>query len=510
MSRFSIEVKKNSFNITAAIIATFLALFLFWGYQYGTENHAIVIPFLKKFINPGLYPGDYLIAQKPFFLNYFWDFLGAIIKYTNLPITTLFFICHNITLLIFFAAFGLVSQKLFNDRRVTALAILMLLASPFNPLGGTGLFGSALANQTASLPLCLMAIYFFLEKRYITPLAITGAAFFIHPLSAFYTFIILCSGLYRERKKISTKEALAGPFLFLLIISPLLWQRLIAAPQSLHFFQADPLWLKLLHMRSGGHISILSMGAGTLIKFPILVALFLWSLKNKPAGDTHAKIISFVKTIFLLCVAAFFFTEIIPLTFIVQMQFFRSSQIFLYIALVYIANSLLYEITRPASRWRLIIIAMLIITTGWAVIKPRTFSIGNAQNKNWINAQLWARDHTAIEAMFITPPEVEGFRIESERTIYGDYKDGTQMFFNPTFGKEWLTRMQSLGFTDYPTMSAHYQQLNDNDFKRIALRVCTGNQIFVVTHSGARMLMSPVVYKNDEFIIYQLSDKAKK
>ena len=131
--------------------------------------------------------------------------------------------------------------------------------------------------------------------------------------------------------------------------------------------------------------------------------------------------------------------------------------------------------------------------------------IDNAQNKDWISAQLWAREHTQIDSVFITPPELEGFRIESERTTYAEYKDGTQMFFNPGFGKEWFARMQKLGFKNPGTIRADYQKLSENDFQRIAAQIDgIKRPIFVVRHFDTRMLRFPVVYRDAGFTIYKI------
>ena len=72
--------------------------------------------------------------------------------------------------------------------------------------------------------------------------------------------------------------------------------------------------------------------------------------------------------------------------------------------------------------------------------------LANAQESGWLEVQVWAKENTRSHDVFIVPPNRSGFRVESERTIYGDWKDGTQMFFNPDFGFEWFRRMKALGY----------------------------------------------------------------
>jgi len=49
---------------------------------------------------------------------------------------------------------------------------------------------------------------------------------------------------------------------------------------------------------------------------------------------------------------------------------------------------------------------------------------------DWIGVQLWAKENTPIDAMFITPPYLQGFRIYSERGAVAEWKDGTQQYFD--------------------------------------------------------------------------------
>jgi hypothetical protein len=44
----------------------------------------------------------------------------------------------------------------------------------------------------------------------------------------------------------------------------------------------------------------------------------------------------------------------------------------------------------------------------------------------------------------LTPPDREGFRVFSERSIVGEWKDGTQQFFSWAFTREWRRRMDAL------------------------------------------------------------------
>jgi endo-1,4-beta-xylanase len=62
----------------------------------------------------------------------------------------------------------------------------------------------------------------------------------------------------------------------------------------------------------------------------------------------------------------------------------------------------------------------------------------------WMQAQLWARDHTDPAALFLTPPAYGGFRIGSQRAVVGEWRDGTQLYFSAAFAPIWWKRMTAL------------------------------------------------------------------
>ena len=60
-------------DIVVISVFVLIAVLSIWQYKYGLSDHAIVIPFIKNFVNQSLYPGDYIIGEKPYLLTYLWD-----------------------------------------------------------------------------------------------------------------------------------------------------------------------------------------------------------------------------------------------------------------------------------------------------------------------------------------------------------------------------------------------------------------------------------------------------
>jgi hypothetical protein len=62
----------------------------------------------------------------------------------------------------------------------------------------------------------------------------------------------------------------------------------------------------------------------------------------------------------------------------------------------------------------------------------------------WVRVQLWARDRTPPDSLFLTPIRPGGFRIHSRRSVVGEWRDGTQAFFAAGFAPVWWERMEQL------------------------------------------------------------------
>lgn len=62
----------------------------------------------------------------------------------------------------------------------------------------------------------------------------------------------------------------------------------------------------------------------------------------------------------------------------------------------------------------------------------------------WVEAQVWAREHTPRDALFLVPRQPGGFRVHSARAVVGEWRDGTQLYFSPEFGAPWWERMNAI------------------------------------------------------------------
>jgi hypothetical protein len=114
----------------------------------------------------------------------------------------------------------------------------------------------------------------------------------------------------------------------------------------------------------------------------------------------------------------------------------------------------------------------------------------------WVDTQLWIKDNTPIDAMFITPPYLQSFRVFSERGAVAEWKDGTQQFFDTEYSFEWWERITDLGKED----KAFYENLS----KERLLELCKKYNASYIVFPTTKKLDLPFVYENNEFRVYTL------
>lgn len=67
------------------------------------------------------------------------------------------------------------------------------------------------------------------------------------------------------------------------------------------------------------------------------------------------------------------------------------------------------------------------------------------QNSNaWLDLQNWVKFNTEKDALIASPSNRSGFRIHAERSIVGEWRDGTQLYFMPDYADQWRERMSAL------------------------------------------------------------------
>jgi len=556
---------KNRMGI-GLMILIFSAISVLSIHPYKPVN-AEKLVFIKTSVDNSLYSDDYLLREKQYYYTCFDKIFAATVRTFGIDIPVLLFVSYSVSICATFLGIYLIAVRLFGKTEVGMLSLFFFLFANKASLPGVSVLGTVFTERTAALPMLLFAMYFFLQKKYLHSYLLQGLAFLLHPLSASYVVAMLFVSSVFNIRQTGIRTFLMCLGLFLILISPMLIWKLLNSPGTLNMLHADSEWLELLRLRSAHHIFPFSWDGKDFLREGILLLTFLITWKYKPAPDHQRVILCSAVTIFLMWIAGTIFTEFLPLPIVIQFQLFRSSSWLIYFTVIYFANYFLRSMREeknifarlmivfvsigifygPSHRWLYnymtfsVISGLLIccdfphrrnisLTQFGAGLTTVTLVLGSAylirdgfdfsrydgqREKEWVSVQIWARTHTDPEDMFIVPPNISGFRDESERAIYGDWKDGTQMFFNPAFGYEWIRRMKALGYReDMPVRSFEnldklgegFEDLSESDFLRIGDEIrADDREIFLVMTRERGSLNFPELYRNEKFTVYKVS-----
>ena len=547
------------------LVFTLASVFAVNPYTYGTGDNSITIPFLKSWVDPGLYPGDYLMTQRIYYYTYLWNALGALHAHLGIDLEALFFGAYLIAVYFTFLGVYLIAVTLFQRREVAFLALLFLLFSQ-ETLASVRTIELKLNTRGAATPLLLFAIYHFLRGRALLPPILLGLAYLIHPLTAHYPIALILAVSLVDFGRRGWKPLLIGVPAFLVVASPVfVWKALHSAPK-LHLLSADPVALAALRARSAHHMFPFDWGWGVWVDAALTMLLFAiaWRGRDRERDDVHRPILIMTWTIVAMVVVGIVGAELHPIMLVVMSQPPRSFQFMKYFAFVYVAHDVLRRMGGgPASvlvaaamaaalvdhsnrhvipyvvvvlavalmaawrRWRgrdlvgpAFATAMTCIAcvTAFACYRADdqnaedTFAYSDASDTPWRDVQLWARNHSDVRDGFIVPPyEDEEFRLHAERTIYGDMEDGGLMNGNPSFGPEWLRRMHALGLTNpWPAWStvqakSEFCGLDAGRVRAIAREMTANPRVFLVWPCQERPQPFAEAYRNEGYVVYEVN-----
>ncbi len=353
---------------------------------------------------------------------------------------------------------------------------------------------------------------------------------------------------------------------------PLLLRKSQHSPETMHMFEVYMDWAMMLKTRYAGHSFPFSWSVWKYVKAALVVGLFLYSWKFRPSRQLHEVVKYGTFTVFGCWLMGVVFTELVPLPIFIQLQLFRSYTLISLFAVIYWSNyfvltmegqgsmvikalvllatvgliimlpsegnPIIHNITdSPGILWKnnyLFLVLFGMVLLGWYLVFRQKLStiywpliliglmaimaarkvmkegvqISSHLPKPWVEVQRWAKLHTNTADLFIVPPQLRGFRIDAERTIFGDYKDGIQMYFNPEYGYQWQQRMELFGVNppiSEESLSERYHMLNKSDIEQVAdLYSQQHPSVYFVATNQNISFDYPNSYSNKEFIVYKV------
>lgn len=540
---------RHLFFLLAALTAIWLI-----GYRFGSFDQVFHITFLRKMVNPALYPGDPFLDFRNYHYSYFWFFFEPFLRMGVLE--PVMFGVHIFATYMTFWMLWELSMLLFDSPMAALLSnvafIVPHIASPGFPL-----IEDSLLNRTFVLPFLLMAFVFHLRRHTWLAFFVLGLMFNLHAISAGFAAGMIGFDCLRRLRQVGWRNLLAGILLFGISALPVLFWKggSTGFDQSLRPELLDVAGRGALgsiyYFFSNQPILILNSlcGLGTL-------ALLLTGLQDaKGLHDNTVK--NFAIAIGLVFIVQLITTYLLPVTVILQLQLLRILFYLLIFGYLYFAGLLARRLEKgnltgmdavvqvggfiliplPFLTWmawglrgqpgrgrmRSVVLGVVILggmlatlLAGWLTGLWRPgYSIYTIRTP-WVETQYWARDNTPVDAGFITPPQIYSqytpdWRVFSERGSVVTLDALEEIPFDPAALPDWKIRFNTLApgalaqfnsnYLDSQRVTATaFYSLSSRELLDIASKYQAGYLVIEKPHAED----FPIVFENSEYVIYDL------
>ena len=522
-----------------------------YGYYFGTFDQSSHIPFLKKTIDPSLFPEDRFFDLRTSHYSYFW-LLFIPFHWLGILEITMFLVYAGTTYLTFWALWDL-SKTLFHNRLTTFLATTAM-ALPHIGFSGFPLFEFSLLNRTVVFPFELFAIRLYLEKKYALSFFLLGILYNFHALSVHFVLAMMGMDILLSLiKKRDTHAFVATPFFFVSALPIFIWKfNHSGVPMN-----AQWEWFNLLNMSTFFHlfnffslinpvVNLLSAGG--------ISALILFFIVQKyiEKNRMHEAIVHFMYGGILILLVQQCATLFYPLAIIVQTQIIRIATFLTLFTYLYVAHvisikhrgkdhficfvtslflsfsplvlfiSLLFWRTTQIKILRLItvIICVLFCMTLAVLLSLNLARPGIhiwPEKTAFYDAQMWAKNNTPRTARFLTPPgkwwlyDLE-WRVVSERSTISTLSELLEGAFDPSYIAYWRPRFEDVApgaikqfkgnsLANLRITDEAYYHHSTNEFIALGSKYQASYLVVDILHPQNL----PMAYQNQEYIIYSLN-----
>lgn len=472
------------------LLFTFGAL-LVHGYHPYAEDAEIYVPGIVKMLHPTYYPFGQEFFEPHAHMTLFPNLVAWSVRLTHLSLQWTLFLWHLASIYLLLLACWKLAAKCFPTPAGRWGAVALVAALLTLPVAGTALYilDQYFNPRSISAFAVMFAIDAALEKKYVRVALWLVFTAVIHPLMAVFglAFVILLL-MMQSHPTPATSAAVLYPGSISPSASPAYWQAL----RSENFYSLLRWqwyeWLGLL-----APLAILWWFCGIALR------------RGRPVFERTCRALLLFGVIF--CLASIVVT--IPARFEILERYQPLRFLYLiYLLLALLAGGLLGETllkNRPA-RW-LLLFAPLCAGMCYAQFQlfPADRHIewpGAAPTNPWVQAFLWIRANTPVDAVFALDPEFtslpgegnQGFRDSAERSRLADGekdRSASSMFPNLPFADDVQAQVRAAqGWKDF----------NAEDFER--LKQTYGVTWVVVEQPGVPGLECP--YSNSTVRVCRL------
>ncbi len=461
------------------------------GYSFGTADQVIQLPLYYKLLDVSLFSTDALfpVTYSQYTVLYF--FILTILRITQFSPEIVFFALYIVFNFLFFCGVFFFATGFTNNKTLALFSLLMFVWHI--PIAGSAIttVESLLVPRFIALALSFFVLGFLIRRNYLRAFILLSVIFLIHPPSFILTAMVCVPYIFFSERKKALDIILLGIGVTAIIVFWYIPQFLNNLPHMPFF--PDIELLSILKLRNTYAFPLLWSGRAWFNLIILLTPLGsglirCWIRKNYSYFDRMA-LTAFVISCMALTIQIIG-TSFFPVNFIISLQLGRIWVFPIMFSLFYLAFYCSYIWHRygfSSSMLGIIVILFfsMIIFVKWSVFYKM-------QPKDWIDVQLWSKEHTTPACAFLVDFYSQGFRVYSQRSIVGEYKDGTLSFYSDDFAKTWNTKRQ------FFNPKEHGEYVKDINILRTVYPFS-----FVVLNNAIQSSLN-LVYRNASYTVYSI------
>ncbi len=537
--------------MTAVLLVLTLLFPFIFKYQYLITNQFTQIPIINSILDPNYLTNDWYVSLSRSFgpRTIFAYYMSVFARFATLP--GAFFINYLLYIFcIIWSTYNL-AQMLFQNKLISFMTTIFVLFGTTYGIGGNILITRDFSAPQLPLALIITALILLLQEKIFLSLLLIIFATYLHPLIGWEGGSLILFGwsiydLFLKNQK--------GQFIPVLKIWG--WFALSTLALSLAYFSelsttpvgiSQQILINILAFSRNPHHNIASTWRlMDFVRFLIFLATALFiSYKIYPSSNQAArnlfKLLFIISGIILvLNLLGFVFTEIWPIYQVVVAQLFRNNLFLFFTAAVifyggtltlvkkrqlptifltaiFLFNQPLFSLTGKADllafivflvagllyvykKYFLVIVLLLLAfyLTNYHI--PFRYDSDVDQSASFIQLINWVKTNTPEKAVFIIPPEMEDFRLMSQRAVVADWKGFP---FQKVGMWQWYQRMCDLGniknckdgLIQRNEVVIGYLTLTPTDILRLAEKYQASYLISSLYYPSLKL-----VYQNDYFL----------
>ena len=503
-----------------------LASVLIHGYYFDVLDHHHYLPYLNKLLNPALYPNDYYFNQPHYLYSPFNYVIVWLKTISGASLAWVFLGLYLVSLYLLYLGIYWLAFTIYRSRSIALLAAVLFIAPKWLARIGYLSHHFYFISRDLSLAVSLLALTSMLRRKSWSslglillaalinptipiPLAIFWLALFFKPSgNRFFSFLPSINQAWFDI--LESRGTYSFPHLwpwtawgnFALWLA-LLGTALLALKKKIFGLYFKP--IKLLLVICSG-LFLFHLIISSLLPSPQLIQL---QLLRAASFVFIVALISFAAAAYFCLMASSWPVRILTGVALTGVYFWGMHLTlwhFLAIGLLplglFIFKPKLNLKSKKDISAHILILVLTQVLFVLVLVKPQVklpdyFHYPNPLvdlkgRDDWLDVQVWAKVNSPVEAVFLAPPEIPGFRSFSERNLVSSAKDGGLIFYSAQYAIDWQQRRQAL---------KGYDNFTSADFLAVKNLYSFDYLVVKVNHQP---LDFNLVYFNPGFKVYKL------